>query len=88
MKQINKLLIIIMLLIVNNAYSQSNQDTIISKNEYYQLLEEKNKVQYYKEQIENYNWILETKDILIDFFRQRIQSLETEIKSKKRKKNE
>jgi hypothetical protein len=85
MKQINKLLIIIMLLIVNNAYSQSNQDTIISKNEYYQLLEEKNKVQYYKEQIENYNWILETKDILIDFFRQRIQSLETEIKSKKRK---
>jgi hypothetical protein len=86
MKQINKLLIIIMLLIVNNAYSQSNQDTIISKNEYYQLLEEKNKVQYYKEQIENYNWILETKDILIDFFRQRIQSLETEIKSKKRKR--
>jgi hypothetical protein len=86
MKQINKLLIIIMLLIVNNVYSQSNQDTIISKNEYYQLLEEKNKVQYYKEQIENYNWILETKDILIDFFRQRIQSLETEIKSKKRKR--
>jgi hypothetical protein len=86
MKQINKLLIIIMLLIVNNVYSQSNQYTIISKNEYYQLLEEKNKVQYYKEQIENYNWILETKDILIDFFRQRIQSLETEIKSKKRKR--
>jgi len=86
MKQINKLLIIIMLLIVNNAYSQSNQDTIISKNEYYQLLEDKNKVQYYKEQIENYNWILETKDILIDFFRQRIQALETEIKSKKRKR--
>jgi hypothetical protein len=86
MKQTNKLLIIIILLIVNNVYSQSNQDTTISKTEYYQLVEEKNKVQYYKEQIENYNWILETKDILIDFFRQRIQALETEIKSKKRKR--
>jgi len=86
MKQTNKLLIIIILLIVNNVYSQSNQDTTINKTEYYQLVEEKNKVQYYKEQIENYNWILETKDILIDFFRQRIQALETEIKSKKRKR--
>jgi hypothetical protein len=86
MKKINKLLTIIILLIVNNVYSQSNQDTTINKTEYYQLVEEKNKVQYYKEQIENYNWILETKDILIDFFRQRIQALETEIKSKKRKR--
>lgn len=80
-------ILLVFVLYINNCYSQSVQDTTISKKEYKELIENKEKVQYLSEQIENFQWILETKDILIDFFKQRIQSLEDQIEGYKKSKN-